>query len=356
MSEHKTIEEAVEAADSEGLVNYPSKDSVVGTISTGKPIFENRQATDKAYSNFTKQDHELAGKLWMSSKIDDKSKLNMTERDELSADHFRKARTLAKEENKYFITYASTKSGFDLYSTNGDSSSEKLLGNFKTLKSANEKANEKRLERLPNHFRFEKGGATEPKITPGNIVKYSKPENKSEEKLLFVVLEVANDERPRATIRVINSNLSIPPTEVVRLSDITFVSEAINNKFEKGGVLKVGDEVVDFKSGEYRGKVAEILEINADEDDIVIENPNGVLLTVNSFELLKKPNVKANLGASPEVKLSIEELKAKHSVSNYGKGGKTEGKGKGAIFEKAKQIRKPGEKWQDAVKRASQLK
>ena len=56
------------------------------------------------------------------------------------------------------------------------------------------------------------------------------------------------------------------------------------------------------------------------------------------------------------LKKTEEEWKAKHNIQNYGKGGKTEkGQGKGAIFAIAREIRKPGEKWQDAVARAGKL-
>ena len=130
----------------------------------------------------------------------------------------------------------------------------------------------------------------------------------------------------------------------------------IEEKLEKGGVLKVGDEVVDFDTMKHLGKVVEVSEINLDEDDIIVETPEGKTIKLNSFNVLRKPNVKANLGASPEVKLSIEELKAKHSVSNYGKGGKTDKEDpRGANFRLAKEIRQPGERWQDAVSRATKM-
>ena len=456
VSEHKTIDEAVAEADNEGLVNYPSKDSVVGNISTGKPIFENRQANDKAYSHFTKKDHELAGKLWMSNKIDNKTKLNMTERDELSADHFRKARILTKEEKfekggvlKVGDKFTGNPNGsfnedWELYEQRFSyvlDENNNILSVHKTpLEAIKERAKTfnnnkvhfeplKKIEKEGEFFDYSQKYDSEKIKTYKDVVdfykylhkqnivfhvddaledeildKYSEDAINISEKegfdIYFLYLSLNQEENLKIGSLLVddrymhnedrfykvikstkegielnvwehgkpNGSWSTSPKNLTSLRAATEEEERIyedevseweernNTKYEKGGVLKVGDEVVDFKTGEYRGKVAEVLEINADEDDIVIENKNGVLLTENSSNLLKKPNIKANLGATPKEKLSIEELKAKHGVSNYGKGGKTEGKGKGAIFETAKKIRKPGEKWQDAVKRASQLK
>lgn len=125
--------------------------------------------------------------------------------------------------------------------------------------------------------------------------------------------------------------------------------------FEKGGVLSKGDEVKHLVSKKH-GKVISVKELNGLEDEVVVEFEDGTTETLNSFDVEKVLEIKAKKTYDPSSGLTLEEWKAKHNIQNYGKGGATEkGQGKGAIFAIAKEIRKPGEKWQDAVARAGKL-
>lgn len=125
--------------------------------------------------------------------------------------------------------------------------------------------------------------------------------------------------------------------------------------FEKGGVLSKGDEVYIFESRKT-AKVISIKELNDFEDEIVVELADGTKKDLRSSEVMKAEKPKVNPPYDPNSNLTEEEWKAKHNIQNYGKGGKTEkGQGKGAIFAIAREIRKPGEKWQDAVARAGKL-
>lgn len=128
-----------------------------------------------------------------------------------------------------------------------------------------------------------------------------------------------------------------------------------SDKFEKGGVLSKGDEVYIFELRK-NAKVISIKELNDFEDEIVVELADGTKKDLRSSEVMKAEKPKVNPKYDPNSGLTLEEWKAKHNIQNYGKGGKTEkGQGKGAIFAIAKEIRKPGEKWQDAVARAGKL-
>lgn len=127
------------------------------------------------------------------------------------------------------------------------------------------------------------------------------------------------------------------------------------NNYEKGGVLSKGDEVKHLITKKH-GKVISVKELNGLEDEVVVEFEDGTTETLNSFDVEKVLEIKAKKTYDPSSGLTLEEWKAKHNIQNYGKGGATEkGQGKGAIFAIAKEIRKPGEKWQDAVARAGKL-
>lgn len=129
----------------------------------------------------------------------------------------------------------------------------------------------------------------------------------------------------------------------------------IEEEFEKGGVLLKGDEVKHLVTKKH-GKVISVKELNGLEDEVVVEFEDGTTETLNSFDVEKVLEIKAKKTYDPNSGLTLEEWKAKHNIQNYGKGGATEkGQGKGAIFAIAKEIRKPGEKWQDAVARAGKL-
>jgi len=178
----------------------------------------------------------------------------------------------------YFKTYASLKKGIDLYKTDGNPDTEEFLGNYQSVKEADEAAEEKGLEKLPTWFRY-----------------------------------------------------------------------------EKGGVLSKGDNVKHLET-KKEGKIISIRQLNELEDEVIVEFEDGSILELNSFDVEKILDIRANLAYDPNSGLTIEEWKAKHNIQNYGKGGKTDKEDtRGANFRLAREIRKPGEKWQDAVSRATKM-
>lgn len=67
-------------------------------------------------------------------------------------------------------------------------------------------------------------------ISKGNIVKFHSPLPDENPNQLFVVLEViAEDERPRADIQALNTGLSFPPINKVRLGDLEVVEVDTND-------------------------------------------------------------------------------------------------------------------------------
>ena len=60
--------------------------------------------------------------------------------------------------NKYYVTYASSKKGFDLYSTDENENSEMFIGNYEKLEQANKIAEEKGLKKKPMYNRYATGG------------------------------------------------------------------------------------------------------------------------------------------------------------------------------------------------------
>ena len=96
-------------------------------------------------------------------------------------------------------------------------------------------------------------------IEKGAIVKFHTPLSEENPNQLFVVLEViANDERPRADIQALNTGLSFPPINTVRLGDLEVVEVDTNdlighkvtiNKSDysqvKGRVIKVSEQKIE---------------------------------------------------------------------------------------------------------------
>ena len=96
-------------------------------------------------------------------------------------------------------------------------------------------------------------------IEKGAIVKFHTPLSEENPNQLFVVLEViANDERPRADIQALNTGLSFPPINTVRLGDLEVVEVDTNdlighkitiNKSDysqvEGRVIKVSEQKVE---------------------------------------------------------------------------------------------------------------
>jgi hypothetical protein len=90
----------------------------------------------------------------------------------------------------------------------------------------------------------------------GQIVKFHTPLADEKPNQLYVVLEVIeDDERPRAEIQALNTGLSFPPINTVRLGDLEVVEVDTNdlighkvtiNKFDysqvEGRVIKVSEQ------------------------------------------------------------------------------------------------------------------
>jgi hypothetical protein len=95
-------------------------------------------------------------------------------------------------------------------------------------------------------------------IEKGQIVKFHTPLPEENPNQLYVLLEViADDERPRADIQALNTGLSFPPINTVRLGDLEVVEVNTNdlighkvtiNKSDysqvEGRVIKVSEQKV----------------------------------------------------------------------------------------------------------------
>lgn len=96
-------------------------------------------------------------------------------------------------------------------------------------------------------------------VKQGQIVKFHTPLPEENPHQLYVVLEViADDERPRADIQALNTGLSFPPINTVRLGDLEVVEVDTNdlighkvtiNKSDysqvEGRVIKVSEQKVE---------------------------------------------------------------------------------------------------------------
>ncbi|WP_396193247.1 hypothetical protein [Flavobacterium sp.] len=96
-------------------------------------------------------------------------------------------------------------------------------------------------------------------IEIGQIVKFHTPLPEENPNQLYVVLEViADDDRPRADIQALNTGLSFPPINTVRLGDLQVVEVDTNdlighkvtiNKSDysqvKGRVIKVSEQKIE---------------------------------------------------------------------------------------------------------------
>ena len=96
-------------------------------------------------------------------------------------------------------------------------------------------------------------------ISKWNIVKFHSPLPEENPNQLYVVLEViADDERPRANIQALNTGLSFPPINSVRLGELEIVEVDTNdlighivtiNKSDysqvEGRVIKVSEQKVE---------------------------------------------------------------------------------------------------------------
>jgi hypothetical protein len=103
-------------------------------------------------------------------------------------------------------------------------------------------------------------------ISKGNIVKFHTPLTDENPNQLYVVLEVIeDDERPRANIQALNTGLSFPPINTVRLGDLEVVEVDTNDL--------IGHKVTINKSdySQVEGRV-----IKVSEQKIEVNLSNGV--------------------------------------------------------------------------------
>lgn len=103
-------------------------------------------------------------------------------------------------------------------------------------------------------------------ISKGNIVKFHTPLTDENPNQLYVVLEVIeDDERPRADIQALNTGLSFPPINTVRLGDLEVVEVDTNDL--------IGHKVTINKSdySQVEGRV-----IKVSEQKIEVNLSNGV--------------------------------------------------------------------------------
>jgi transcription antitermination factor NusG len=103
-------------------------------------------------------------------------------------------------------------------------------------------------------------------IEKGQIVKFHTPLPEENPNQLYVVLEViADDERPRADIQALNTGLSFPPINTVRLGDLEVVEVDTNDL--------IGHKVTINKSdySQVEGRV-----IKVSEQKIEVNLSNGV--------------------------------------------------------------------------------
>ena len=103
-------------------------------------------------------------------------------------------------------------------------------------------------------------------ISKGNVVKFHTPLPEENPNQLYVVLEViADDERPRADIQPLNTGLSFPPINTVRLGDLVVVEVDTKDL--------IGHKVTINKSdySQVEGKV-----IKVSEQKIEVNLSNGV--------------------------------------------------------------------------------
>ena len=114
-------------------------------------------------------------------------------------------------------------------------------------------------------------------VKEGKIVKFNTPLDNENPDQLYVVLEVIeDDERSRAKIQALNTGLSFPPVNTVKLADLETVKIDPNDL--------IGHKVTIIKSDDSRaeGRVTKISEQKIDLDLSIAEKgvETNVLLTV----------------------------------------------------------------------------
>ena len=103
-------------------------------------------------------------------------------------------------------------------------------------------------------------------ISKGNIVKFHTPLPEENPNQLYVVLEViTDDEKPRADIQALNTGLSFPPINTVRLGELEVVEVDTNDL--------IGHKVTINKS-DYSQVEGSVIKVN--EQKIEVNLSNGV--------------------------------------------------------------------------------
>lgn len=101
-------------------------------------------------------------------------------------------------------------------------------------------------------------------IKKGQIVKFHMPLPEEKPNQLYVVLEVITDnERPRADIQALNTGLSFPPINTVRLADLEVVQVDTNDL--------VGHKVTINKS-DYSQVVGRVIKLSEQKVEVNLSN------------------------------------------------------------------------------------
>ncbi len=103
-------------------------------------------------------------------------------------------------------------------------------------------------------------------ISKGNIVKFHTPLPDENPNQLYVVLEViADDKRPRADIQALNTGLSLPPINTIRVGELEVVEVHTNDL--------IGHKVTINKS-DYSQVEGRVIKVN--EQKLAVNLSNGV--------------------------------------------------------------------------------
>jgi hypothetical protein len=101
---------------------------------------------------------------------------------------------------------------------------------------------------------------------PGQVAKFHTPLTDENPNQLYVVLEIiADDERPRADIKALNTGLSFPPINTVKLDDLEVVEVDTSDLVEHEVTINKADY------SQATGKVVKV-----SEQKIVLDVTKGV--------------------------------------------------------------------------------
>ena len=155
-------------------------------------------------------------------------------------------------------------------------------------------------------------------ILKGNIVKFHTPLPEENPNQLYVVLEViADDERPRADIQALNTGLSFPPINTVRLGDLEVVEVVFDESIVSYGTLvKLFFEIHDFTQTNGQGPDIGTQYLSA----IFYCDENQKNIAEELIEQLQKKAYKVATTLRPKVKFYKAES---YHQNYYNKSGKT---------------------------------